>query len=422
GLLFTVKYFDFTATALDNLFALLGIGARLPRLGLLLPLGLSFYIFQSVGYMLDVYRKKIKPDRNPLRLALFVSFFPQVIQGPIGRHGRLSETLYKPHRFDADQMKYGIQLMLWGAFKKMVIADRAAVLVDTVFSKYTSYGGALIFVGVIFYCLQIYCDFSGGIDMARGVAQCLGIRMDENFRRPYFAGSVSEFWQRWHITLGSWMRDYLFYPIALSKPFAKLGKTLRRKWGRDAGKIVPASLATFVVFFVIGIWHGASFKFVAFGLYNGVIITASTLLEKRYARIKKRLGIAPGNRKWRVFAILRTFLLLCVGRYFSRAATLMTSLRMMERTVTVPKFFQLADGTLLNLGLDVTDLIVLALSAALLFAVSFRQERGVEIRRSLEKRNFLTQWAVMVAAIVIILFFGIYRDSYVAQQFIYAGF
>ena len=261
GLLFMVKYWDATAQAMDNL-----TGLALPRLDLLLPLGLSFYMFQSMGYVIDCYRGKYPPQRNIAKYALFVSFFPQMVQGPISRFNQLGPQLTQPHPFCADQVKYGIQLAMWGYLKKLVIADRAAVVVNTVFQTPENYGGAMTAIAVGFYCVQLYCDFSGGIDITRGVAQLFGIDLAENFRRPVFAVSLTDYWRRWHITLGSWMKDYVFYPISLSKPFARLGKFTRRRIGGRLGKIIPTSLATFLVYFIIGIWHGANFRYIAFGL------------------------------------------------------------------------------------------------------------------------------------------------------------
>ncbi len=422
GLLFLMKYANFFFAGVNGLLSVFSSSLRVGRLDLLLPLGLSFYIFQSAGYLIDVYRKKYPPDRNPARLALFVSFFPQIVQGPIGRYDRLAGQLFTPHKFDADQLKYGLQLMLWGFFKKLLIADRAAVLVDAVFKDYTKYGGGVLFVGVVFYCIQIYCDFSGGIDIAHGVAQGLGIQLDENFTRPYFAASVSEFWRRWHITLGAWMKDYLYYPIALWGPIRRLGKPSRKLFGARVGKIIPASIVTFIVFTVIGLWHGASMKYIVFGFYNGGIIALSMLLAPVYEAMRKRLRIQKDGVGWRVVSALRTFLLLCIGRYFSRAATYTAAMVMLKRTVTVPRLSELTDGTLLKLGLSGGDFLVLGLSVAVLFAVSLWQESGREVRRTLETKSFAVQWLVMVVAIGAILFLGVYREGYIAQQFIYAGF
>ena len=218
GILAVLKYANFF---IENVNAIFGKGTMAP-LNLLLPLGISFYTFQSIGYVIDVYRDKYAPDKNILQYALFVSYFPQIIQGPIGRHNDLAHQLYEPHSFDYKRLTFGLQRMLWGFFKKLVIADRVGLWTSTVVSGYMNYEGFTVFLGVLFYTVRIYADFSGGMDIICGVSEALGIELTENFRRPYFSRSVAEFWQRWHITLGSWMREYVFYPLAMSKTFGNM--------------------------------------------------------------------------------------------------------------------------------------------------------------------------------------------------------
>ena len=240
----------------------LGWFGALP-LGLLLPLGISFYTFQSMGYLIDVYNGKVAPERNIARFALFVSFFPQLIQGPIGRYGDLAPQLTEPHDFDWDDSERGVLLILWGLFKKMVIADRAVPLVNAVFSAQAGeYGGAVAAVGVLFYAVQQYCDFSGGIDLVAGIAQLFGIRLAPNFKRPYFAVSLGDFWRRWHISLGSWMRDYVFYPFALTRPVTKLSKAAKGRFGAHFSRALPAVLGNILVFLLVGVWHGATSNYI----------------------------------------------------------------------------------------------------------------------------------------------------------------
>ena len=214
-----------------------------PALNLVLPLGISFYTFQSMGYLIDVSNGKYPAEKNPFRFALFVSFFPQLIQGPIARYDQLGAQLAAEHRFDMTNIHRGLLLMLWGFFKKKVIADRALILVNEVFGNQAQYGGAVIVVGVLFYSLQQYCDFSGGIDLVAGIAELFGIRLAPNFKRPYFSVSLGDFWRRWHISLGAWMRDYVFYPFALTRPMAKLSKAAKTRFGADFSVRCPRPLA-----------------------------------------------------------------------------------------------------------------------------------------------------------------------------------
>ena len=417
GILAAIKYYNFTAENLNLVLDFIS-DFSFPKLTWLLPVGLSFYIFQSAGYVIDVYRAKYQPERSFFKYALFVSFFPQIIQGPISRYDQLAHQLYAKHSFSFDRLKYGIQLMMWGFFKKLVIADRTAVIVNNVFSDFQKYSGSEIAFGVFMYCIQIYCDFSGGIDIIRGIAQILGVDMIENFQRPYFATSLSDFWRRWHISLGAWMRDYLFYPLSLSKPFAKLGKFARKRLKGNLGKILPVSVVTFIVFFTIGIWHGASWKYIAFGVWNGGIITFSVINAPLYAKILKKLHINPDSLYWRIFQIVRTTFLVFIGRYFTRGDDLMTALRMIKRTVL--KFdINALFVNMFGLGLGLFDLLVVFVCVIVVLFLGYLKEKGVSIRKTLEQKNMLVQWVVILAGLGVIMFLGIYREGYIASEFIY---
>ena len=355
-----------------------------PALSLLLPLGISFYTFQSMGYLIDVYNGKVAPERNPAKFALFISFFPQLIQGPIARFDQLAHQLETPHRFDVANIERGALLMLWGFFKKKVIADRALPLVSAVFGHQEAYGGAVIVVAVLFYSLQQYCDFSGGIDLVTGIAELFGVRLAPNFKRPYFSVSLGDFWRRWHISLGAWMRDYVFYPFALTRPMTKLSKAAKSRLGADVARALPAALGNILVFLLVGVWHGASMNYVLWGLYNGLILAASALLDPLYRRANDRLGERiTASRGFYVLRILRTFVIVNIGWYFDRAVRAADAFAMLGKTLLSPAAAQLSDGTLLALGLTAGDFAILAAATLLLFAVSVLQERGVRIRERL---------------------------------------
>ena len=288
-------------------------------LGLLLPLGISFYTFQSMGYLLDVYNGKYAPQRNLARFALFVSFFPQLIQGPIGRYDQLEKQLENGGEGDVPR---AFLLMLWGLAKKMIVADRALPMVSAVFdAPGGTWGGAMAVVGVLAYSVQQYCDFSGGIDLVAGIAELFGIRMAENFRRPYFAVSLGDFWRRWHISLGAWMRDYVFYPFALSKPVSRLSKAAKGRFGAAFARALPAALGNILVFALVGVWHGATSNYILWGLYNGVILAVTALLEPRYKRLNERCARLTATRGFHAFRVLRTFVIVNIGWFFDRCAT-----------------------------------------------------------------------------------------------------
>jgi len=352
-----------------------------PALGWLLPLGISFYTFQSMGYLIDVSSGKYAPERNPAKFALFVSFFPQLIQGPIARHDQLAAQLTTPHRFDLANIERGALLMLWGFFKKKVIADRALPLVNEVFANQGEYGGAVIVVAVLFYSLQQYCDFSGGIDLVTGIAELFGVRLAPNFKRPYFSISLGDFWRRWHISLGSWMRDYVFYPFALLKPVSRLSKACKARFGTDFARALPAALGNILVFLLVGIWHGLTGNYVLWGLYNGLILAMSALLEPLYKRTNERLGRRiVDSRAFYLFRVLRTFVIVNIGWYFDRALRAGDAFAMLHKTFFAFDLAQVSSGTLMNLGLTAGDFTLLAWATLILFAVSLLQERGMRIR------------------------------------------
>jgi len=386
GVLALLKYTSPLLTAL---------GAQ--PLGLLLPLGISFYTFQSMGYLIDVYNGKYAPEKNPAKFALFVSFFPQLIQGPIARYDQLAPQLTQPHSWDLMQAERGSLLILWGFFKKKVIADRALPLVAAVFDHQSAYGGAVIVIGVLFYSLQQYADFSGGIDLVTGIAQLFGIQLAPNFRRPYFAVSLGDFWRRWHISLGSWMRDYVFYPFALLKPMNRLSKAAKARFGADFGRALPAALGNILVFLLVGIWHGAQMNYVLWGLYNGVILAASALLEPLVKRFHARFPRLKGSRAFYLFCMLRTFVIVNIGWYFDRSMRAGDAFAMLGKTFSAPRLAQLTDGTLLNLGLAAKDYRILLLATAILFAVSLAQERGARVREWILSRPLPVRWAILLA-------------------------
>lgn len=389
--------------------------------GLLLPLGISFYTFQSAAYIFDLYRNKIEPDRNILKFGLFTAFFPQIIQGPISRHDQLAHQLYQGNRFSYTNLTHGAQLILWGFFKKLVIADRIAILCNTVFENHDAYTGGAVFVAAFFYTLQIYADFSGGIDIARGVAQCMGIDMTHNFRRPYFADSLSEFWNRWHISLSFWCRDYIFYPVAMSKFFGKLGKSLRSILGDRLGKLFPVIIAQYCTFITIGIWHGAEFKFVAYGLYNGTIIILGLLLEPYFKALTEKLHINVKAKYWKVFSVIRTFFIVMCGRFFPRAASFTVSITMFL------SMFKLNHGvpfgeTVMALGLTKIDFLIILICCLIWFAVSWIQENHGQLRDIMDEKPLIFRWALILTMFVMVLVLGIYGPGYDAGAFIYRGF
>lgn len=422
GILCVLKYTGFVFDSVNKVFEFAGGSRILPGIGWMLPLGLSFYTFQAVGYVIDVYRGKYAPDESLPRYMLFVSFFPQIIQGPISRHDQLAHQLYEGHRFDYTQVTMGIQLILWGIIKKIVLADRLALVADMVFDNYLNYAGLTMFVAAAVYGVQVYADFSGGMDMVRGIGQIFGVDMVLNFERPYFAKSLAEFWRRWHITLGSWMRDYVFYPVSLSKRFSRLGKKTRKWFGNQTGKMIPTFLAMFLTFMLVGIWHGAAWKYVAYGFWNAAIISASILLEPVYKKAADFCHINTESTAWKLFSMVRTFLLCSLGRFFSRGLSLRSALTMMKSFFTVWNPEVLTNGTFLTMGLTGRDWLVVFFMLLVLLIIGLIQERGVRIRESLARSPLVIRWAFYMGAVIFLLLFGMYGPGYSAAEFVYQQF
>ncbi|MCH5352853.1 MAG: MBOAT family protein, partial [Acutalibacter sp.] len=316
-------------------------------------------------------------------------------------------------------VKFGAQLAAWGVFKKLVIADRAAILVNTVFGGYPDFTGRSLWIAVLFYTVQIYADFSGGIDIARGVGQMFGVVMAENFERPYFAQSIAEFWRRWHMTLGGWCRDYIFYPLSLSKAFNQLSKKTRNWLGPRVGKLVPVILSQLIVFLIIGMWHGSQFKYIAFGLYHGAFIIGGILLEEPCSKWLAKLHIDPDSWWYKGFRILRTFLIVALGRFFSRAGSFTQAISMLKEC-----FFPSGapQPGLFALGMGKRELLILALAVLVLFLADLLNERSVALREWVAARPMPLRWALYLCGVLSIILFGVYGTKYDAAAFIYMRF
>ena len=417
GMLAVVKYSNF---AIENINSVLGLIGKEPigLLGMGLPLGISFFTFQSVSYAIDVYQGKYECEKNIFKMGLFVSFFPQLLQGPIGRYDRLGKQLYSGHSFNLKNVEYGLQRIGWGLFKKVVIADRAAVLVLNVFNNYEAYSGFHYIMAVLMYSVDLYMDFSGGIDIVIGAAQMFGITMDENFRQPYFSKSIGEFWRRWHITLGTWMKDYIFYPMSLSKKMNKFGKWGKKHFGNTFGRTLPICFANIVIFFIVGIWHGAAWKYIAYGLYNGFIIAISNLLEPVYKKLLSKFHINATSRGWTLWQIIRTFILVNIGWYFDMPDSVSQALCMIRWTIQGLSFSQL-NSSLLDLGIEARDYIIIIAGCIIVFIISVLKEKGIAIRESIAAKPLAVRWAAYYALIAVILIFGYIGAT---QGFIYANF
>lgn len=403
GLLIFLKYGSFLAGNIGKIFSH-HEWRELSIFNLAVPLGISYYTLMCIGYMLDVSKGKCKSEKNLLKTALFVSYFPQITQGPFGRFPDMAPQLFTNHKFTYENLAYGCQKMLWGFFKKMVIADRMKPMVDTIFDNYQNYGGATILLGCMYFSIQLYADFSGYMDIVSGCSELLGIRLAENFKRPFLSKSLDEYWRRWHITLCAWFRDYVFYPLSISKAAVKVGKAAKKLLPLRIAKLTPSIFAMLVVWFCTGLWHDASWRYMLWGIYNGVIIVASMCLKPQFAWCKEKLHIKNG-KLWNGFQILRTFVLISLLKVFPLASTTGDSLVMLKK-IFLQFPIEISKASLLP-GMGVEDLFCVIAGLIIFICISLRQEKE-PMHEWLSRRSFIVRWGMYMILLLFIVSFGVF--------------
>lgn len=422
GFLLILKYSPFVSENMTRLAAAAGMKTSFHLPAFLLPIGISFYTLQAVSYLTDVYHRRIPADRNPLRFALFMSFFPQIMEGPIVRYEQTAHALWNMPRVKYENAVFGVQRILFGILKKVVIADRANLMIRTVFGGYRNYDGLVIAAAAVLYTIQLYMDFSGTMDVMLGSAQIFGISLPENFQRPFFSQSISEFWKRWHITLGTWFRDYVFFPVCMSKPLKKLTVRVQKRFGIRAGSLASGGAALFLVWSANGFWHGAGWQYLFFGMYHFVLIFAGSLFAPAASRLTELLHIRKDSLFLRIFRIARTMLLVVIGELFFRAEGLRAGMTMFLRICTGFSLRSLQSGALFRLGMDRYDFLITAAVLAVLFVISLMQENGIRIRQVLNRQNMLVRYGMLYLLIMTIVIFGAYGTGYIPLDPIYAGF
>lgn len=417
GILAVLKYTNFFLGNVNA--ALSGAGYEFPYVDWLLPLGISYYTFQSMGYLIDVYHRKYEPERNPFRFALFVSFFPQMTQGPVSRFDELSGQLFAGHEFEWNTVRAGLVRILWGYFKKLAVADRIAPAVAVISGNPAEYQGAYVWAGMLLYTLMMYGDFTGGIDIALGVAELFGVKLPENFDRPFLSRSLSEFWRRWHMSLMRWFREYIFFPVSTSRASRKCSDVMRRLFGKGAGRRAPLYLASITVWFITGIWHGASWNFVSWGLANCAALLISQELSPLYKRFRKRFAWTETGA-YRAFETVRTFIvfsMLEMFEYYPFPAVFSMFGSMLFRLSSG----SLPDGRLMEMGLSAGDWFIAGLSVILMIAAVF-VGRKAGARAWLFERPAWLRFLLIYGLFLVVIVFGAYGRGYDAGQFIYNQF
>ena len=399
GLLGFFKYFNFFITSFVDAFTFFGKELEVSTLNIILPVGISFYTFQTLSYTIDIYRKKLKPTNSVVNFFTFVAFFPQLVAGPIERASHLLPQFSKKHKFEYSAVRTGFLLICWGLFKKMVVADRVAIIVNEVFNNPYDFTSTSYTIATILFAFQIYCDFSGYSDIAIGVARTLGFDLMKNFRTPYFSKSLTEFWRRWHISLSTWFRDYVYIPLG----------------GSRKGKF-KLYLNLFIVFIVSGIWHGAAWTFVIWGAIHGVVIVIEKFSNEFRTSIFSKIGLNQSTFGNKLFFLLITFSIVCISWVFFRANSIEDALYIVSEISNINNY--LWDFN--NPEIDFFELKKALFFVIVMLIIEILHNR-VNLLAFLNKQGIIFRWTIYVIAILSLLIFGVYGD-YNDSQFIYFQF
>lgn len=416
GILALVKYYGFILWNVNAVRGLFGGEAVGTAVYIAASLGVSYYTLQLAGYLLDCYWKVGLVQENFLDFTLFACYFPQMTSGPISRYKQVQAGLYTEHSFDYSQVTHGLKRMAWGLFKKMVIADRLGLIVNSVYSNYESYHMIIIWAGIFCFALQLYTDFSGCMDIILGTSECFGIVLPENFRNPFFSTTIQEFWQRWHITLGTWLKDYIMDPVLKSDMWIKLGERSRKKLGKKWGKRVPTYLGMLILWLAMGLWHGSGWKFIiGEGLWFWIVIITGNMCSKSLQKLNQRLHINPQNILWITFQRLRTFFIFSIGLICFRAADMGEVFAVLKAGVThySQRGFSQVKG-----DLGVVNLIMLCIAFVIFAAAEIMQNRKTDVFTWITERSAVVSWCVYMVICAMILL----SLSISGQSFIYAGF
>lgn len=406
GILAVLKYSNFFSRNVNAVLSLVQIPWKLSRFNFAVPIGISFYTLSTVGYLLDCYWGISSPQDSLLKTALFVGYYPQLTSGPITRYRQMEGQLYAGHAFDYRTVVFGLQRILWGFFLKLVVSWRLGTIVDTIYGNPQRYPGIYIWLAAVLFMFQLFTDFSGCMDIIIGVSECYGIMLPENFRTPFFSRSVQEFWQRWHITLGAWLKDYILYTILRSGTWRKLTKWMKEHFGKKAARQIPAYLGMLGVWLLIGLWHGGAWKYiVGMGVWFWAMIVLAQVFDRPLKAVVKVLKINTECAAWHCFQSVRVLILTSIGNVFFRASSFSAALRVMKLGVSRWNPQILWNGSLGSLGLGTLDMAIAVYGMALLFTVSVLQEKG-SAREWLSGKNIVFRWCVWIVLIFSLLLFS----------------
>ena len=420
--LFFFKYLNFIMTNTNILLDVCGVDYNFKLVHFLAPIGISFYTLQALSYMIDVYNEKIEADKNVFRVALYLSFFPQIMEGPITKYSDTANSLYEGNKVTYNSFCFGYQRILYGYLKKIVISDRLNILVQTIFNGYTSYSGTAIFLGAVAYTIMLYMEFSGTMDIVIGIGEMFGVKITENFRQPFFSKNISEFWMRWHISLGTWFKDYIFYPVSLSKPMKKITMKARKVLGNHIGPLISGAVALFIVWFLNGLWHGAGWTFLLYGLYQFLLILLGNIFEPIIKKICAKIHVDRKNIVYRVFQSVKMTMFVFIGELIFRANTVSDAIGMIKKIFTNFTFKAFSNGEILSLGVDSKDFLIVFITLIAIFIISLLKEKNMNIREEISKKHIVVRWLIYYLLILALVVFGAYGPGYLPVDPIYADF
>jgi len=405
GILFFYKYLGFFFANVKVLLEALSIFFNPPEMNLILPVGISFYTFKALSYLLDIYRCKYSCTRNFIYYATYISFFPAILSGPIDRADDFIPQLKENHTFDYTAVRRGILLMLWGYFLKLVVADRAAQFSNIVYNNHTEYSGAFVLIATLLYAVQIYCDFYGYSCTAQGVAQVLGFSIVENFKQPYFATSIGEFWRRWHISLSSWLKDYVY--IAL---------------GGNRCSRFRKYINLMITFLVSGLWHGSSWNYIIWGFLHGMYQIVGDITKPFRKKVLYLLKVDVSSGVHQNFCRLTNFALVSFSWIFFFAKGAKAALRIIKHMLTSFQVWTLWDGSLFEVVLGRPEFGVLMISLLVVLIVDIMKYNRINIQGWIEKQHVLFRWSLYYVALFTVIIFGVYGSEYSASAFVYFQF
>ena len=422
GVLIWTKYRFVFAVNLYRILNSPGIFAPPRAETIILPLGISFYTLQAVGYMTDVYWHRTEVFPHPGKTALFLGFFPQIMEGPISSYTQTADSLWKGEPIRFCNLSEGSIRILWGLFKKLIIADRLYVPVSKIFDEYKNYHGALIAAAAIGYTIQLYMEFSGCMDIVNGSSLVFGIRLPENFRQPFFAVDAADFWRRWHISLGTWFRTYVFFPITVSSSVKKAGTFLRTRYNTVAAQTGILTVSLFCVWICNGFWHGPRWSFIFYGMYYFLILLLASVFAPVRKKILKKSHIRSDALWYRVIRMMKTWIIIFTGELFFRAEGLDQGIYMFKSMFRDFSLRQLFGRGNLGLGLDMADYIAVAGGCMIVLAVDIIKETNILGNKRVQNFCLPLRWSLYYALIFSVIFFGAYGTGYQTVDLIYAGF